>query len=322
MNVLQVRQQVTRLFARGNRHSVGAAIEQELFAMDLIGGASVHPDRVRAAVAGADYEPWVSFEPGGQVELSLPPARDPRAAAAHLMSVTRSLADDLIGHGIVLTAQPVRGCDPATPRYLSSPRYDAMERHFDTLGLAGRRMMRATASTQVCLDWWPGAAGFEQWRVLNLTGPFLAAATTQSAGAEGRLATWLAVDPDRTAFDDRLLQGDDPITAYAAFAAAAADFGCGGIEEHLSTLFPPVRPRGRYLEIRFPDATPASRVEGLVTGLAGLLYDDDRRRAALATLAPELTRLGEHWEAAAAGTGDLERGCELLHGSRLTELAA
>ena len=99
-----------------------------------------------------------------------------------------------------------------------------MQAHFDTVGPAGRRMMRCTASTQVCLDWWPGRAGLEQWRVLNLAGPFLAAAFARSAGPGSRLATWLAVDPDRTAFDDRLLRGDDPVAAYAAFAAGATAF--------------------------------------------------------------------------------------------------
>ena len=152
------------------------------------------------------------------------------------------------------------------PRFLHSPRYDAMERHFDSVGPAGRRMMRATASTQICLDWWPGRTGLEQWRVLLLAAPFLAAATARCTGPRSRLATWLEVDPSRTAFDDRLLRGDDPVAAYADFAAGATAFADGGVDEHLSTLFPPVRPRGRYLEVRFPDARPAADVAPLADG--------------------------------------------------------
>ena len=68
--------------------------------------------------------------------------------------------------------------------------------------------MRRTASTQVCLDWWPGRAGIEQWRALNLAAPFLAARFARSSGPRSRLATWLAVEPARTAFDGRLLRGD------------------------------------------------------------------------------------------------------------------
>lgn len=323
MNAQTIRPMVEELFSRGSHRTTGAAVEQELFAMDLLGGASVNPDRVREAVAGSAYEQWVSFEPGGQVELSLPRSETPAAAVALLEQTTGALASDLMVDGIVLAAKPVRGQDPCTPRYLKTPRYDAMEQHFDTRGPAGRRMMRATASTQVCLDWWPGRAGFEQWRVLLLAGPYLAAATARSAGPSGRLTTWLDVDPARTAFDDRLLRGDDPVAAYAEFAAGAAVLTDGGVAEHLSLLFAPVRPRGRYLEVRFPDARPAREADELVTGLAGLLYDDERRRLALAALAGEQSRLGELWAAAAAGTLDLERGLALLTGTdRTLQVAA
>ncbi|WP_408897936.1 glutamate-cysteine ligase family protein [Nocardioides sp. R1-1] len=295
----------------GSERTVRVAVEQELFAMDLYSGGSVAPAPVRAATAGGWYALWLGFEPGGQVELSLPPSPTPAAAAGRLSAATAALGRDLLAQGIVLDARPVRRCDPATPRHLHTPRYDAMERHLDTVGPAGRRMMRATASTQACLDWWPGRAGAEQWRLL-LAGPFLAAATTRTTGPAGRLATWLAVDPGRTAFDDRLLHGDDPVAAYVSFAAGATDFLRQGPAAHLSTLFPPVRPRGRYLEIRFPDARPAREVGALLHGLAALLYDDERRRTALASLGPERPRLAEHWAAAAAGTGDAERGRALL----------
>ena len=81
---------------------------------------------------------------------------------------------------MLLEARPVDSRPEAdVPLQLDKPRYLAMQRHFDSIGPAGRRMMRRTASTQVCLDWWPGAAGLEQWRLLNLAGPFLAAAFAQ-----------------------------------------------------------------------------------------------------------------------------------------------
>lgn len=313
----QLATEVARVFRPrlpGGGRTVRSAVEQELFAVDLLNGASVDPARVRRAIAGRPYERWVGFEPGGQVELSLPCASSPDATADQLLAATRALAADLLPRGIVLDARPVRACDPNTPRYLRSPRYDAMERHFATIGPAGRRMMRSTASTQVCLDWWPGRAGLEQWRVLLLAGPFVAAATARSTGPLGRLTTWLAVDPARTAFDDRLLHGADPVAAYTSFAAGAAAF-VDGAAAHLTTLFPPVRPRGHYLEIRFPDCQSADACRPLLRGLAALLYDDERRRRALTSLAPEQPHLGEHWEATAAGDGDADRGLELLNGA-------
>jgi glutamate--cysteine ligase len=341
MDRTRILEAVAPLFARTGR-STSVAVEQELFVMDVFGGASVAPRRVLEAIAGRSYARWVSFEPGGQVELSLPPAATPAAAGAQLVAITEALCADLMAHGIAVAARPRRGQDPNTPRHLHSVRYDAMERHLDTIGPAGRRMMRSTASTQVCLDWWAGPAGLEQWRVLNLAGPFLAAATARDAGPQSRLQTWLDLDPSRTAFDDRLLRGDDPVAAYAEFAAGAAVFlgggaaehmttaGAavflgGGAAEHMTTLFPPVRPRGSYLEIRFPDARPASQVEALVAGFAALVYDDERRRAALVTLAGEQDRLAEHWAAAAAGTLDPSLGAWLLGTERISgrrELAA
>ncbi|MBM0124357.1 glutamate-cysteine ligase family protein [Pimelobacter simplex] len=324
MDARTIRPHAARLFRPrlpGSTRTTRVAVEQELFAMGLLNGASVAPSRVREATAGRWYAGWLGFEPGGQVELSLPPAPSPGAAGRHLAEVTAALGRDLQPHGIVLDARPVRPCDPATPRHLRIPRYDAMERHLDTIGPAGRRMMRSTASTQACLDWWPGSAGVEQWRVLLLAGPFLAAATARSTGPDGRLTTWLSVDPGRTAFDDRLLHGDDPVAAYASFAAGATDFLGAGVEAHLSTLFPPVRPRGRYLEVRFPDARPAREVAELLHGLSALLYDDERRRAALASLGGERARLAGHWADAAAGTCDAERGLALLAGSRRRAVA-
>jgi gamma-glutamylcysteine synthetase len=301
---------VAALFARGRRRTTRVAVEQEFIVTDTATGGPVPIDLVRRAAAPASAAPYLGFEPGGQVELSLPTAAG-SAALSHLLGVvTDDLQRRLAAAGIRLDAIP---CDPRpeVPLQLTSPRYVAMQRHFDTIGPAGRRMMRRTASTQVCLDWWPGRAGAEQWQVLNLAGPFLAAAFARSSGPDGRLTTWLDVDPDRTGFDDRLLQGD-PIAAYASFAAGAAVFTTGGPAEHLSTLFPPVRPRATYLEVRFLDAQEPAAIGRVVTALENLMYDDDLRRRTLRALEPELPHLAEHWRAAAAGDpGIVSRGREL-----------
>lgn len=317
MDARTLRPHVEALFRRGTARSTGVGIEQELFTTALVSGGPVDPARVRGAVRGRWYAAWIGFEPGGQVELSLPRAASAELAVAHLRSVTEALGADLQPLGIVLDARPVRRV--ATPRYVHTDRYEAMERHFDSRGPAGRRMMRQTCSTQVCLDWWPGRDGEEQWQVLHLAAPFLAAATMRDPE---RMATWIAVDPERTAFDDRLLHGACAAADYAAFAAGAEVFVPGGADDHLTTLFPAVRPRGSYLEVRFADARPSAQVGALVDGLAGLLYDDRRRRRALRSLRADRTRLAEHWAATAAGHGDLERGLVLLTGSSNEAVAA
>jgi glutamate--cysteine ligase len=352
MDTKEQRQLVTALFARGRHRTTRVAVEQEFIVTDTATGGPVPIDLVRRAAAPASTSPhgpvgraavpastsphgpvglaagsasaaqYLGFEPGGQIELSLPTAPGSAAISRLLGVLTDDLQRHLAAAGIRIDAIP---CDPRSevPLQLTSPRYVAMQRHFDTIGPAGRRMMRRTASTQVCLDWWPGDAGAEQWRVLNLAGPFLAAAFARSAGPQGRLTTWLAVDPDRTGFDARLLPGDSgacPIPAYAAFAAGATVFTTGGPAEHLSTLFPPVRPRATYLEVRFLDAQEPAAVESVVTALENLMYDDDLRRRTLRALEPELPHLAAHWAAAAEGDAAVaSHGRELL---RVPELVS
>lgn len=313
MEPTHLRAAVARLFPRSGDRRTRVAVEHELVASWIDGGGAVPIEVVRAAVEGR-YVEHLTFEPGGQVELSLPCESDATAIATRLRMDVGELRADLGRAGIRVDALPV---DPRpeeiVPLQLRSPRYLAMQAHFDSIGPAGRRMMRRTASTQVCLDWWPGRDGLEQWRLLNLAAPYLAAAFARSCGDDGRLTTWLAVDPDRTAFDGRLLVGDDPVAAYAELAAGAAVFTApGDVDQHLTTLFPPVRPRGSYLEVRFPDVQDEAGVERMVAAIAALVYDDDRRRSWLRQLEPERAVLGDLWRAAAAGDADVvERGAEL-----------
>ena len=312
MDANRYRHLVTGLFPAGRgRRTTMVALEHELLTADAATGTAVPIDRVRAAIGGARYAAYAGFEPGGQVELSWPCASDPATLVRRVRSDLTALRADCLAAGVLLEARPVDSRPEAeVPLQLDKPRYVAMQRHFDSIGPAGRRMMRRTASTQVCLDWWPGAAGLEQWRLLNLAGPFLAAAFARPGS--DRLATWLAVDPLRTAFDARLLGGDDPVGAYAEFAAGAAAFVEPG-EQHLTTLFPPVRPRGRYLEVRFPDVQEDDAIGTLVTALATLLYDDSCRAEALRRVAGEEPRLERHWYDAAHGRADVaDRGRELV----------
>lgn len=301
METRELRPIVSRLFAGCAARTTRVGIEQELLVADRL-GKTVPVARLRAAMTRCRLvSPYLGFEPGGQLELSLPPAADPASAEAQLRVAVRDVRDHLDRIGVRLMAEPADSRpEREVPLRLRSARYLRMQAHFDTVGPAGRRMMRRTASTQVCLDWWPGQAGAEQWRALNLAAPFLAARFARSRGPRSRLATWLAVDPARTAFDDRLLRGDDPVAAYVDLARRATRF-VDGAADHLTTLFPPVRPRGSYLEVRFLDAQQPAQVEHVASTLAGVVYDDERRRRVLHHLEPLAGRLDELWAAAASG---------------------
>ncbi|WP_332641860.1 glutamate-cysteine ligase family protein [Aeromicrobium sp.] len=303
--------QVEALFpSRSGRPTTKVAVEHELVSRDVVDGSVPRIERIAAATTGASYAPYLAFEPGGQVELSFPTAASPRELDALVRRDLTALRADCARVGVELEAVAVdpRGVD-AVPLQLDRPRYLAMQERFDVVGSSGRRMMRLTASTQVCLDWAPGPSGLEQWRLAQLAGPYLAAAFATSTKSDSRLAIWLEVDPSRTAFDGRLL-GADPVAAYADFAAGAARFTPEA--EHLSTLFPPVRPRGHYLEVRYLDVQPDHLIGRVASVVANLLHDPERRRVALALLAgPE--RQVERWHEAAYAPHLLaDRGTELL----------
>lgn len=253
----------------------------------------------------------ITFEPGGQLEIS-------SACAADLPAlITATRADLAVVEGLLTDAGLRFGglaLDHGRPpvRSLDHPRYAAMEQHFDRLGPAGRTMMCSTASLQVSLDAGfdgPGSAGAGQrWTRLHNLLPVLVAMFANSPFLHGvpsrwhsnRQRIWLATDPTRTAAVPR---DEDPRLAWARYALDALVLcipsetaswtaprgltmrnwlrGKGprpatldDLRYHLTTLFPPVRPRG-FLEIRVIDAQAGSEWE-TVTAIVTALMDDER----------------------------------------------
>jgi len=255
-----------------------------------------------------------TFEPGGQLELSPPPRPSTAALVRDLGRLLQRATGIAAARGVRLEAV---GLNPyhstaEVPLRLRTPRYLAMQAVFDEVGRDGRRMMRLTASLQISIDLLPGRAGREQWLVANLAGPALTAAFANSGRAEGRptglagarTRIWQNADLRRTGYDGRQLDLADPVGAYAAFAAAAPRLPvpeAASPAYHLSTLFPPVRPRGGYLEVRYLDAQPFWRIGEAVTTVATLLYDAQARHDALDLLLPRAGDLQRAWTEAATG---------------------
>ncbi|WP_326595140.1 ergothioneine biosynthesis glutamate--cysteine ligase EgtA [Streptomyces sp. NBC_01803] len=255
----------------------------------------------------------ISREPGGQIELSTAPADSlagcVEAALGDLTVLRASLAAadlELRGYGL----DPHR--DPP-PRVVRHPRYRAMEAHFDRAGPWGRVMMRGTAAVQISLDAGDdtdGPPGYRyRWRLAHRLGPVLIAAFANSPLWRGRSTGWLStrqavwrrIDPTRTRAPDA---GTDPRDAWADYAldaqllcvrrAGSADWSAprgltfrswltGGavgrppaiedLDYHLTTLFPPVRPRG-WLELRMIDAQPGDDGWIVPLAVAAALLDD------------------------------------------------
>jgi glutamate--cysteine ligase len=273
----------------------------------------------------------LTTEPGGQLELSSQPANSLADLVAATGTDLTVLRETLADAGLEITGIGLDPLRPPR-RVLTLPRYAAMEAFFDRDGPWGRQMMCGTASVQVCLDAGDdsdGPAGYRwRWRLLHAIGPVLVAAFANSPLREGkptgwassRQQVWARMDPGRT----RPPQLDgDPRADWAAYALDAqvmcvrepdsADWSAppgltfrdwvrggrlrrptaGDLEYHLSTLFPPVRPRGHF-ELRMIDAQPG---DGWIVPLAvcsALLSDALAGEAALAAVTPL-------WQGRAAG---------------------
>ncbi|MFD7509161.1 ergothioneine biosynthesis glutamate--cysteine ligase EgtA [Streptomyces sp. NPDC059853] len=186
----------------------------------------------RPGTAGLPCGSRLTREPGGQVELSTPPAASlaeaVRATATDLAAVRSALAGEGLATGS-LGLEPFRDL----PRVLHHPRYGAMESSFDRAGPWGRVMMRATASVQINLDAGDdstGPTGYRyRWRLAHRLGPVLVAAFANSPLWRGRRtgwvstrqAIWARMDPTRTRPPDADPTDPDPRTAWTRYVLDA-----------------------------------------------------------------------------------------------------
>lgn len=293
--------------------AVGLEVETHL--VDLAAaGQRVDWARLSAALAHAGAPPRgssVTVEPGGQVELSGPPAADVVAAVGAMRHDEQRLRLRLAEHGLGLAHL---GADPLRPprRVNPRPRYQAMEQHFVATGRgqAGVAMMCSTAALQVNLQAGPATAWRSRVALAHRLGPTLVALSACSRWLAGRDTGWTStrqrvwgqLDPRTSGPID--LDGD-PAGAWAHYALrapvlfeAAPDaspvavrrpvpFGdwvsgrvlvsgrrptLADLRTHLTTLFPPVRLRG-YLELRYLDVS-APRWWPAVAAVTATLLDD------------------------------------------------
>jgi glutamate--cysteine ligase len=265
----------------------------------------------------------LTFEPGGQIEIATTPCASASALLAALDAVVSPLRLALARDGVSLVG---KGIDPYSPiesvdLQLRVDRYERMTRYFERLGPYGVRMMRQTAAVQISLD--RGADPAARWRLLNDLAPFLIALFANSSHYAGvdtghrsyRARCWRMLDITRTGV--ARADAGDPASAYTRFALNAGDmmrvgpsgeyksFGdwtvAGGWtdeawQQHLSTLFPEVRPRGHF-EVRSCDAIDPIYYPALIVFLCGLVYDPAAAAEAAPLVAGSQDLLGRAGEA-------------------------
>lgn len=281
----------------------------------------------------------VTVEPGGAVELSGPPLTGPleaiTAMAADRAALRAAFAQAGLGLAL-LGVDPLRRPKRVNP----GARYRAMERFFAASGAAaaGAAMMTSTASVQVNLDAGPCDGWAARVRLAHALGPTMIAIAANSPLQGGKFTGWRSTRQrvwgqlDSARCGPILgASGDDPVSDWARYAMKApvmlvnsadatpvtdwvpfADWADGRVllsgrrpteadlDYHLTTLFPPVRPRG-WLEIRYLDSVPEYVWPAVVFTLVTLLDDP-----VAADIAAEATEpVATAWDVAAqVGLGD------------------
>jgi glutamate--cysteine ligase len=248
----------------------------------------------------------LTVEPGGQVEVSSIPTPSLRSLVDTVSADADYVRRRLERAGLTLGAE---GTDPwrQPRRLLRVPRYAAMEVAFDRIGLDGRVMMCSTAGVQVCLDAGERHRVAARWTALHALGPVMIATFANSPRLFGERSGWvstrtralLRTDPPRTrpgpvngdpsegwarrVLDTALVclrrDGED-WSAPSGISFAEWIHGAlpvpptrDDLDYHLTTVFPPVRPRG-YFEVRYLDAQPGTDWMLPVAALTALFQDE------------------------------------------------
>lgn len=245
----------------------------------------------------------ISYEPGGQIELSAAAFPSATALIASLRGTVLPLMDAARDEGIALLSLGVepRGGVEGVPMQLPGRRYVRQTRFMEVFGTGGTRMMRQTAAMQVSLDF--GAEPLATWRVLNAMAPYVTAIFANSPVYRGeptghrsyRARIWRELDGGRTG----CFACDDPVGEYLDFALAAPAIllgdderfrpfaewnahGCATLDDwrtHLTTLFPEVRPKG-FAEVRAADAVAPEWYAAPLVLLGGIVHHPPTLRAA------------------------------------------
>lgn len=254
----------------------------------------------------------VTLEPAAQIEISLAPCHRIADVERNYLAF-RNVLDPFLAQAGCRIAEA--GYHPTARaldlKLIPKERYDFMNEHFKRIKTHGERMMRASASTQVSVDFADEADAVRKLRIATALGPVIAAITDNVLVFEGeatttpleRMRLWRDVDNARCGvvpgtFDEgfgfdayaRWLENVSPICVTrpaasnpdgparrgvgdtpARIAYNDAPMDAHDIEHLVSMVWPDARLK-RFVEIRPGDCMPAACVFGYAALVKGLFY--------------------------------------------------
>lgn len=259
----------------------------------------------------ASDEASITLEPAAQLEISIAPYSS-ISRILRVYNEFRAKVDPFLAeHGCKLVTS---GYHP-TARALDltlipKQRYRFMNDYFKEIGTRGERMMRASASTQVSVDYQDEADAIRKMRIAQALAPIFASVTDNTAVFEAepaprlaRFALWRDVDNDRCGSVPSLFNegysfadyaewilrtcpifvtrpsADDPtgpnlraVYGQSAYEAyGEAPMTRADIEHVLSMFWPDVRLKN-FVEIRPADSLPAPLMAGYAALVKGIFY--------------------------------------------------
>ncbi|BEP29641.1 glutamate-cysteine ligase family protein [Helicovermis profundi] len=248
-----------------------------------------------------------SFEPGGQVEISLKPLENILDIQKEYLKV-KSEIESFLNYDQVLISlgyHPVTKIDdlPLLPK----ERYAFMYDYLSTKGTLARNMMKGTASTQISIDYEDEADFIKKYRVANFLAPFISRIFDASPIFENeiyeannlRVKIWDKTDISRCKLPKGVFDEKFGYSSYADFIMKSTPlflkvdskvltYGNQTVESiskkldlnkeqllHVSSMvFPDVRVK-QFIEIRTADAIPYPFNLAVPSLIKGILYSEN-----------------------------------------------
>lgn len=253
----------------------------------------------------------ITLEPAGQFEISIDPFEEINTIRK-IYTTFRDYLDEVMqpfGYEcITMGYQPYSKASELS--LIPKKRYEFMDRYFQTSGQYGMNMMRATASTQVSIDYSDEADFRSKIQAAYFLSPYLKLLTDNCPVFEGKDNTthllrskiWNGVDEKRCGVIPGVMNSDFGFKDYASYilnmppvfipdtitgndstyTGETPAYECIGdaplsdkwITHIISMAFPDIRLKN-YIEIRVADSMPGESIFAYVALLKGLLYSKE-----------------------------------------------